>query len=94
MQQLLLSEKIQALQTKIFCVHDYKYQTIAIESMEQEGLKKETQWREQLDGFARDKLEASLQENPNIVEFVISTELQFRVNTKFAHLSLWMWIEF
>ena len=91
-QQLLLPEKICNLQTELYCAHSYKYLTAAIKRLEEQGLEKENRWdiftsvREQLDGFAKDKLESSLQKNPDIEEFVTSVELPFRVNTRFAPL--------
>lgn len=91
-QQLLLPEKIQNLETELFCVHGYKYLTAAIKQLEEQGLEKEKQWdiftsvRDQLEGFAKDKLESSLQKNPDVEEFATCVELPFRVNTKFAPL--------
>ena len=91
-QELLLPEKSHNLQTELFCVHSYKYLPAAIKRLEEQSLEKEKQWdiltsvREQLDGFAKEKLESSLQKNPDVEEFATSVELPFRVNTKFAPL--------
>ena len=42
--------------------------------------------REQLDGFAKEKLESSLQKNPDVEEFTTFVELPYQVNMKFAPL--------
>ena len=41
---------------------------------------------DQIEGFAKDKLEASLAKNPDVVLFATTTDLEFRVKTKFAPL--------
>ncbi|PSN37694.1 hypothetical protein C0J52_22012 [Blattella germanica] len=77
------------MQRELFCVHSYKYLPAAIKRLEEQSLEKEKQWdiltsvRAQLDGFAKQKLESSLQKNPDVEEFATSIELPFRVP---AHL--------
>ncbi|KAJ9580758.1 hypothetical protein L9F63_024064, partial [Diploptera punctata] len=75
-QEYLLPEKIHNFQTELFCAHGLKGKKWDIF----------TSVREQLDGFAKAKLESCLQKNPDVEEFAKSVELSFQVNTKFAPL--------
>ncbi|PSN54072.1 hypothetical protein C0J52_03104 [Blattella germanica] len=60
--------------------------------LEEQGLEKEKQWDiltsvgEQLDGFAKEKSESSIQKILDVKECVTSIQLPFQVNTKFAPL--------
>lgn len=88
-QQLLNNEDFEL---ELFAVHGYKYLPDVIQSLEEEGMEKEEQWkklmsvRNKLDGFAKVKFELNLKNNPNVETFATLTELPLRVLTKYAPL--------
>lgn len=70
----------------------YKFLVQAIEKLESSTLTKDEQWRifketgSILTGFAKDKFDASLQKNPDVVKFATNDNPQFRLETMFAPL--------
>jgi len=80
------------VQDELFNISTYKAVPDAIVKLEEQGMEKEEQWRiysdifESLDGFAKEKITASLAKNPDVVQFATNRDLQLRIETKFAPL--------
>jgi hypothetical protein len=71
---------------------DKKYWSDVIQSLEEEGMEEEEQWKklmsvgDSLDGFDKDKFELNLNNNPDVQTFATLTELPLRMLTKYAPL--------
>ena len=72
-------------------MHGYKYLPDVIQSLEEEDMKKEEQWkklsvRDSLDEFPKDKLELNLKKNPDVETFATLTELCLWMLTRYVPL--------
>ena len=69
-------------------MHGYKYLPDVIQSLEEEDMEKKEQWnnlisvRDSLDGFAKDKFELNLKNNPDVETFASLTEISLRMLTR------------
>ena len=78
--------------TKVDSVHDYKYLPDMNQHLEEEDMEKKEQWkklmsvRDSLDGFAKDKFELNLKNNPDVKTFATLTELPLRLLTRYTPL--------
>jgi hypothetical protein len=84
-QQLL---KNKDLELELFSVHGYKYLPDVNQSLEDEGVGKEEQWKKlmSIGGFAKDKFELNLINNPDVETFTNLTELPLWMLTIYAPL--------
>ena len=73
-------------------MHGYKYLPDVIQSLEEEDMEKREHWkklmsvRDSLDGFAKDKFELNLKNNPDVETFATLTELPLRMLTRYTPL--------
>lgn len=69
--------KTEILKDELFAVHSYKFLVESVTKLEEQGVPKESQWetlkevKDQLDGFAKEKLIQSLRKNPDLEEVAI-----------------------
>ena len=87
--EALLNDPAPRFEKRIVC---HTYIQVSPSGNNPSGLPKETQWElltgisNQLGGFAKEKLKASLGKNPNFVSFATSTDLEFRIKLNLPHL--------
>uniref|UniRef100_A0A915I4V6 DUF4371 domain-containing protein n=1 Tax=Romanomermis culicivorax TaxID=13658 RepID=A0A915I4V6_ROMCU len=80
------------LKDELFNFATYEFLRTAIEKLETQGLAKEKQWKivtdalQCMDGFAKEKLLASLNRNPDVKAFVENKDPEFRLQTAYAPL--------
>lgn len=89
---LLKQISVADVQDELFNITTYKSIPDAITALEEDGLSKDRQWeifsgiRDKLDGLAKQKIEQSLANNPDLIEFTTRVDLPFRQHTRYAPL--------
>ena len=73
-------------------MHGCKYLPDVIQSLEEESMEREEQWkklmsvRDRLDGFAKDKFKLNLKNNPDVETFATLTEHPLRMLSRYTPL--------